>query len=162
MTSAPLEIRVELGTRSYPIRIGAGLLDQPERWADTIPGQQLLVVSDENVAPLYAHKISAAYRGRKLSHLTLPAGEENKTLDACATVFEVLAEMKANRDACIVALGGGVIGDLAGFAAACWMRGIAFVQMPTTLLAMVDSSVGGKTAVDLPQGKNLVGAFHQP
>jgi 3-dehydroquinate synthase len=96
------------------------------------------------------------------STLILPDGEAHKTLDAVARVFAALADLKASRDATIVALGGGVIGDLAGFAAACWMRGIAFVQMPTTLLAMVDSSVGGKTAVDLPQGKNLVGAFHQP
>jgi 3-dehydroquinate synthase len=92
----------------------------------------------------------------------LPDGEVHKTLDSAAQVFAALAAAKANRDATIIALGGGVIGDLAGFAAACWMRGIAFVQVPTTLLAMVDSSVGGKTAVDLPQGKNLVGAFHQP
>jgi 3-dehydroquinate synthase len=156
------ELRVELGARSYPIRIGAGLLEDPQHWTDVIPGQQLLVVSDENVAPLHARKISAGCGGRKIAQLTLPAGEANKTLDSCAKIFEVLAGMKASRDACIVALGGGVIGDLAGFAAACWMRGIAFVQVPTTLLAMVDSSVGGKTAVDLPQGKNLVGAFHQP
>jgi 3-dehydroquinate synthase len=94
--------------------------------------------------------------------LVLPAGEAYKTLDSAARIFTALAELRASRDACVIALGGGVIGDLAGFAAACWMRGIAFVQMPTTLLAMVDSSVGGKTGVDLPQGKNLVGAFHQP
>jgi 3-dehydroquinate synthase len=97
-----------------------------------------------------------------MSSLSLPDGEAHKTLDSAARVFAALADLKASRDATIVALGGGVVGDLAGFAAACWMRGIAFVQVPTTLLAMVDSSVGGKTAVDLAQGKNLVGAFHQP
>jgi 3-dehydroquinate synthase len=99
---------------------------------------------------------------RSFACLVLPAGEAHKTLDSAAQIFSALAELQASRDACVIALGGGVIGDLAGFAAACWMRGIAFVQMPTTLLAMVDSSVGGKTGVDLPQGKNLVGAFHQP
>ncbi len=98
----------------------------------------------------------------QVSTLLLPDGEAHKTLESAARIFATLAELKASRDATIVALGGGVVGDLAGFAAACWMRGIAFVQVPTTLLAMVDSSVGGKTAVDLPQGKNLVGAFHQP
>ena len=156
------EIRVELGARSYPIRIGHGLLERSDEWRQAVPGRQLLIVSDEHVAPLYAARVAAACGERALAQLVLPPGEEHKTLAACARIFDTLAQLRASRDACIVALGGGVIGDLAGFAAACWMRGIAFVQMPTTLLAMVDSSVGGKTAVDLPQGKNLVGAFHQP
>jgi len=157
-----LELRVELGARGYPIHIGAGLLDSPGIWRDAISGRQLLIVSDAHVAPLYAARVAAACAERTCETLVLPAGEEHKTLAACARIFDALAALRASRDACIVALGGGVIGDLAGFAAACWMRGIAFVQVPTTLLAMVDSSVGGKTAVDLPQGKNLVGAFHQP
>ena len=156
------ELRVELGARSYPIRIGAGLLERADAWREMLPGRQLLVVSDEHVAPLYAARFAAGCGDRQLAQLVLPAGEEHKTLASCARIFDALAQLRASRDACIVALGGGVIGDLAGFAAACWMRGIAFVQVPTTLLAMVDSSVGGKTAVDLPQGKNLVGAFHQP
>jgi 3-dehydroquinate synthase len=156
------EIVVELGARRYPIRIGAGLLDQSQHWLDMIGGRHLLVISDENVAPLYAKKLSAGFAGRNFSQLILPPGETHKTLDSATTIFDALAEMGASRDATIIALGGGVIGDLAGFAAACWMRGIAFVQMPTTLLAMVDSSVGGKTGVNLAQGKNLVGAFHQP
>jgi len=155
-------IMVELGARRYRIWIGAGLLGQPQCWLDTIPGRHLLVISDENVAPLYAHKITTAFAGRKFSRLIIPSGETHKTLDSCSAIFDMLAEMGASRDACVVALGGGVIGDLAGFAAACWMRGIAFLQIPTTLLAMVDSSVGGKTGVNLVQGKNLVGAFHQP
>ena len=160
------ELAVELGARSYPIAIGAGLIDDAPRLATAIRGRHALIVSNDVVAPLYFERVAAAIRAGndkvQISRLILPDGEAHKTLASAARVFDALAAMKANRDATIVALGGGVIGDLAGFAAACWMRGIAFVQLPTTLLAMVDSSVGGKTAVDLPQGKNLVGAFHQP
>jgi 3-dehydroquinate synthase len=162
MNSEPLHLKVELGTRSYPIWIGAGVLDDAARWREAVRGRHVLVVSDENVAPLYAARVSAALPDGQHSSLIFPPGEAHKTLDSCSAIFDKLAAMGASRDATIVALGGGVIGDMAGFAAACWMRGIAFVQAPTTLLAMVDSSVGGKTAVDLPQGKNLVGAFHQP
>lgn len=158
----PLHQSVELGARSYPIWIGAGLLDDAAHWRATLRGRHVLVVSNDVVAPLYLQRVLAGLDGLTFSTLVLPDGEAHKTLDSAARVFAALAELKASRDATIIALGGGVIGDLAGFAAACWMRGIAFVQMPTTLLAMVDSSVGGKTAVDLPQGKNLVGAFHQP
>jgi len=156
------QLRVELGSRSYPIRIGAGLLGDTARWRDTLGGRHVLVVSNEVVAPLYLQQVTAGLGDRAFSTLILADGEAHKTLDSAAQVFAALAQLKASRDATIIALGGGVIGDLAGFAAACWMRGIACVQMPTTLLAMVDSSVGGKTAVDLAQGKNLVGAFHQP
>ena len=156
------EVRVDLGARSYPIRIGAGILSDAAHWRDALPGRHVLVVSNDVVAPLYLQRVSAALTDRTFATVILPDGEAHKTLDAAARVFAALAELKASRDACIIALGGGVIGDLAGFAAACWMRGIGCVQMPTTLLAMVDSSVGGKTAVDLPQGKNLIGAFHQP
>jgi 3-dehydroquinate synthase len=160
------ELRVELGARSYPIAIGDGLLAEATRLAAAIRGRHALIVTNDVVAPLYLERIEKTIRAGnekvQVSTLILPDGEAHKTLASAARVFDALAEMKANRDATIVALGGGVIGDLAGFAAACWMRGIAFVQLPTTLLAMVDSSVGGKTAVDLPQGKNLVGAFHQP
>jgi 3-dehydroquinate synthase len=156
------QLRVELGMRGYPIWIGAGLLDDAARWRDAIGGRHVLVVSDENVAPLYARHVAAGLPSAQLAYRVFPPGEAHKTLASCAAIFDALAAMGASRDATIIALGGGVIGDLAGFSAACWMRGIAFVQMPTTLLAMVDSSVGGKTAVDLPQGKNLVGAFHQP
>jgi 3-dehydroquinate synthase len=158
----PLHLSVELGARGYPIWIGAGLLDDAAHWRATLRGRHVLVVTNEVVAPLYLQRVLAGLDGLTFSTLVLPDGEAHKTLDSAARVFAALAELKASRDATIIALGGGVIGDLAGFAAACWMRGIAFVQMPTTLLAMVDSSVGGKTAVDLAQGKNLVGAFHQP
>ena len=156
------EILVELGARRYPIRIGAQLLDDATKWRDVLTGRHTLVVTNDVVAPLYLDRVVAGLYDRTFSTLILPDGEAHKTLESTARIFAALAELKASRDACIIALGGGVIGDMAGFAAACWMRGIAFVQMPTTLLAMVDSSVGGKTAVDLPQGKNLVGAFHQP
>ena len=164
------ELRVELGARGYPIRIGAGLLSDIDGFdaatRDVICGGHVLIVSDEHVAPLYAASVQYLLH-RHDAHLktalfTLPAGEAHKTLDSAAKIFAALADLQASRDACVIALGGGVIGDVAGFAAACWMRGIALIQMPTTLLAMVDSSVGGKTGVDLPQGKNLIGAFHQP
>jgi len=158
----PLELCVELGARRYPIRIGSGLLADAAQWREALPGKHVLVVSNETVAPLYLERVCAGLRERTFSTLILPDGEAYKTLESAARVFAALAQLQASRDACVVALGGGVIGDLAGFAAACWMRGVAYVQMPTTLLAMVDSAVGGKTAVDLPQGKNLVGAFHQP
>ena len=162
MNVAPLELNVELGARRYPIRIGAGLLDDASQWRALLPGRQVLIVSNEIVARLYLERVCAGLHDATLSTSILPDGEAHKTLDCTARIFAALAAMQASRDACIIALGGGVIGDLGGFAAACWMRGIACVQMPTTLLAMVDSSVGGKTGVNLPQGKNLVGAFHQP
>jgi 3-dehydroquinate synthase len=153
---------VQLAERSYPIHIGSGLLADPELWRPLLPGRHVLVVSDDHVAPHYLARVRSGLEGLQSASLILPPGEEEKTLARFSEVIDALAGLRASRDACVIALGGGVIGDLAGFAAACWMRGIAFVQMPTTLLAMVDSSVGGKTAVDLPQGKNLVGAFHQP
>jgi 3-dehydroquinate synthase len=155
-------VEVELGARSYPVTIGAGLLARPDALADAVPGARLLVVTDDIVGPLYARRLAAALPGRRLETVTIAAGEQSKTLAECAAVFAALAGLGAGRDAAVIALGGGVVGDLAGFAAACWMRGIACVQVPTTLLAMVDSAVGGKTAVNLPEGKNLVGAFHQP
>jgi 3-dehydroquinate synthase len=154
------------GAQPYRIAIGDGLLHDGAALAAHVRGRHVVIVSDANVAPLYARDVSAALQ----AHLPdarcivscIPAGEAAKTLDRFAELLRELADFGATRDACIVALGGGVVGDLAGFAAACWMRGIDCIQLPTTLLAMVDSSVGGKTAVDLPQGKNLVGAFHPP
>lgn len=156
------ELQVELGERRYPIRIGRGLLDDPAALATLVTGRHALVVTDANVAPHYLARVQAALSGKTTGTVVLPAGEQEKTLARFGDVMAALAALGASRDATVVALGGGVVGDLAGFAAACWMRGVRFVQLPTTLLAMVDSSVGGKTAVDLPQGKNLVGAFHQP
>lgn len=158
----PIEIAVALGERSYPIRIGAGLLGDSRWLRDWIGARQALIVSNTRVAPLYLDRLEASLAGLAVSHAILPDGEQYKTLDSAARIFAALAEHGAQRDVTILALGGGVIGDLAGFAAACWMRGVPFVQVPTTLLAMVDSSVGGKTGVNLAAGKNLVGAFHQP
>lgn len=159
------------GDAPYAITIGPGLLDalhesNTSRLADVLRGRHALIVSDSHVAPLYADRavalLHAARPQLSISKWVMPAGEQEKTLARFGECLDALAALGATRDAAVVALGGGVVGDLAGFAAACWMRGIDCVQLPTTLLAMVDSSVGGKTAVDLPQGKNLVGAFHPP
>lgn len=158
----PTTVDVGLGHRSYPIRIGPGLLGRSADWRAAIRGRHVLVVTNATIAPLYLERVRAGLDGFVHDALVLPDGEAHKTLASTDRMFEALARLGASRDATILALGGGVIGDLAGFAAACWMRGIDFVQMPTTLLAMVDSSVGGKTGVNLPAGKNLVGAFHQP
>ena len=155
-------LNVELGQRRYSIRIGQGLLHDADTLNRFAPGRHVLILTDANVAPHYLALVEAAFADKQLATLVLPAGEQEKTLARFGEVMSALAALGASRDATLIALGGGVIGDLTGFAAACWMRGVRFVQLPTTLLAMVDSSIGGKTAVDLPEGKNLVGAFHQP
>ncbi len=153
---------VALGDRSYPIHIGAGLLDEAACWQPCIRGRHVLVVTNITVAPLYLARVEATLGTFRHASIALPDGEDYKTLASIGRIFDALSALEATRDACILALGGGVVGDLAGFAAACWMRGVDFIQMPTTLLAMVDSSVGGKTGANLPAGKNLIGAFHQP
>ncbi len=153
---------VALDTRSYPIHVGAGLLDDPAVWRRHVRGRHVLVVSNTTVAPLYLQRVLTGLADLHHAHVIVPDGEDHKTLATIERIFAALSELGATRDATIVALGGGVVGDMAGFAAACWMRGIDFVQMPTTLLAMVDASVGGKTGANLPAGKNLIGAFHQP
>ena len=154
------------GDPAYRIAIGPGLLDDGALLVSALRGRHVLIVSDSNVAPLYADRLEAVLRSARpslsIARFELPAGEHEKTLARFGECLDALARLGATRDACVFALGGGVVGDLAGFAASCWMRGIDIVQVPTTLLAMVDSSVGGKTAVDLPAGKNLVGAFHPP
>ena len=154
------------GAAPYRIDIAPGLLDDGALLASHLRGRHALIVSDSQVAPLYVQRVQAALAAArpdaKLALHVFDAGEASKTLANFSGVIDALAALGATRDACIYALGGGVVGDLAGFAAACWMRGIDVVQLPTTLLAMVDSSVGGKTAVDIAQGKNLVGAFHPP
>jgi 3-dehydroquinate synthase len=157
-----MELDVALGDRRYPIWIGAGLLNDAQTWRGAIRGKQALIVSDAHVAPLYLERIRAGLADLPHDAIVLDAGEASKSIENVTAVFDALAALGANRDATIIALGGGVVGDLAGFAAACWMRGVDFLQMPTTLLAMVDSSVGGKTGVNLAAGKNLIGAFHQP
>jgi 3-dehydroquinate synthase len=166
MTTPALRLVHVGGAHPYTISIGDGLIDDGIALTSRIRGRHVLIVSDEHVAPLYARRVEVALHNARpelrLSRFVMPAGEQAKTLSHFGAAIDALATLGATRDACILALGGGVVGDLAGFAAACWMRGIDCIQLPTTLLAMVDSSVGGKTAVDLPQGKNLVGAFHPP
>jgi len=165
MTTSAREVAVA-GDTPYTIHIGPSLLDDGALLARSVRGREAMLVSDAHVAPLYADRVAAALQAARpdlrIHRHVLPPGEAAKTLAHFAQVTTALADARMRRDATLFALGGGVIGDLAGFAAACWMRGIDCVQLPTTLLAMVDSSVGGKTAVDLPQGKNLVGAFHPP
>ena len=165
MTDARRTVEVG-GNAPYRITIGPALLDDGELLAASLRGRHALLVSDSNVAPLYADRVEAALckakPGLLIARHVVSAGEAEKTLANFGVVIDALATLGATRDATVVALGGGVIGDMAGFAAACWMRGIDCLQLPTTLLAMVDSSVGGKTAVDIAQGKNLVGAFHPP
>jgi 3-dehydroquinate synthase len=155
-------LTVPLGSRSYPIYIGPGLLDQGELLARHLDSRQVLIVTNETVAPLYLERVTRHLGDRQTATVILPDGEEFKTMASAMAVFDELLARKFNRNAHIVALGGGVIGDLAGFAAACYQRGIPFIQIPTTLLAQVDSSVGGKTAVNHPLGKNMIGSFHQP
>ncbi|SOD56403.1 3-dehydroquinate synthase [Pseudoxanthomonas wuyuanensis] len=154
------------GERPYDIAIAPGLLADGAALAAQVRGKHVLLVSDSTVAPLYAGAVREALHAARselvIGTFVLPAGESSKTLANFSAAIDVLAGLGATRDACVFALGGGVVGDLAGFAAACWMRGVDCVQLPTTLLSMVDSSVGGKTAVDIAQGKNLVGAFHPP
>jgi 3-dehydroquinate synthase len=155
-------LTVELGERSYPIVIGPGLLQQRAVLEECIPGRDALLVSNTVVAPLYAERLTGALPGRRVVTAILPDGETHKTLATVARLVDVLVANRLGRDAAVIALGGGVVGDIAGFAAACYQRGIAYLQAPTTLLAQVDSSVGGKTGVNHPGGKNLIGAFHQP
>jgi 3-dehydroquinate synthase len=155
-------LTVELEDRSYPISIGAGLLSQQTFLQAAVPAAEILLVSNTTVAPLYARAVSAALADRRIVEVILPDGEQYKSLATAGRVFDVLVANRYGRDALVIALGGGVVGDLAGFVAACYQRGVDFVQVPTTLLAQVDSSVGGKTAVNHIGGKNLIGAFHQP
>lgn len=153
---------VELGERSYPIVIGAGLLRQPELYREVIRGKRVMVVTNEMVAPLYLETVLAQLGDYRVDTLVLPDGEAHKNLETFERVMSALLDGNHGRDTTLIALGGGVIGDLVGFAAACYQRGVPFVQIPTTLLSQVDSSVGGKTAVNHPLGKNMIGAFYQP
>lgn len=155
-------LNVPLGRRSYPVLIGQGLIGQAEVLAPYLDGRQVMVITNEIVAPLWLKPVRAALAEFDFAVQVLPDGEEQKSLDTLGTIFDVLAGSRFNRDTTIIALGGGVIGDLAGLAAALWQRGVGVIQLPTTLLAQVDAGVGGKTAVNIPAGKNLVGAFHQP
>lgn len=155
-------VNIQVPGAAYPVHLGSGLLDRQSLWGQLIPPGKILVISDHNVASHYLDAFVHALPGRDCDSLVLPPGEDQKSYDNWKRVIDRLASFGALRDATLVALGGGVIGDLTGFAAASYMRGVRFVQVPTTLLAMVDASVGGKTAINHEAGKNLVGAFHQP
>jgi 3-dehydroquinate synthase len=156
-------LSVELAhNRSYPIVIGSGVLSQADVLSPHIRSQQVMIVTNTTVAPLYLSRLQAALAAYQLESVILPDGEQYKTLAVLEQIFDALLAKKFSRNATLIALGGGVIGDMGGFAAACYQRGIAFIQIPTTLLAQVDSSVGGKTGVNHPLGKNMIGAFYQP
>lgn len=153
-------LQIELGARSYPIVIGHDLLTADNLLPNVT--HQIMVVTNQTIAPLYLDKALAALSTRSVQHVILPDGEQHKSTQTLDLIYEALLTHRFDRGCTVLALGGGVIGDMAGFAAASYQRGVNFVQVPTTLLAQVDSSVGGKTAVNHPLGKNMIGAFHQP
>lgn len=165
MTSALFHtIHIALGERSYPIQIGSGLLGRSSSYERLPTASTALVVSNTTVAPLYARQLITALsqKYRKVELISLPDGEQYKTWETLNSIFDALLANSSDRKTVLFALGGGVVGDMTGFAAACYMRGVPFVQVPTTLLAQVDSSVGGKTGINHPLGKNMIGAFYQP
>jgi 3-dehydroquinate synthase len=155
-------LTVELGDRSYPIYIGTDLLSDPALISPHLTGQQILIVTNVTVGPLYLEKVQSALRGFEVQSLELPDGEQYKNLDTLNLIYDQLLTSRFDRQCTLVALGGGVVGDITGFAAATYQRGVNFIQIPTTLLAQVDSSVGGKTGVNHALGKNMIGAFYQP
>lgn len=158
-----MELTVNLEKNSYPIYIESGILEKAEQYVSQIfQGKRIMIISDDNVFPLYGDKLMNALPAYECSSLVLPHGETTKNFQMLPQIYAAMLEHKITRSDLVIALGGGVIGDLAGFAAASYLRGVRLVQIPTSLLAQVDSSVGGKVAVDLPQGKNLVGAFYHP
>lgn len=155
-------LTVNLDDRSYPIYIGEQLLANAELIRRHVSGKQVCIVTNETVAPLYLNSLVRGLEGYQVDSVILPDGESYKTLEIWATIFDKLLGARHNRTTTLIALGGGVVGDMTGFAAACYQRGVDFIQIPTTLLSMVDSSVGGKTGVNHPLGKNMIGAFYQP
>ena len=158
----PHSLNVDLGERSYPIIIGEGLLSGDFDLQSYVTGADCVIVSNTTISPLYVERVAALLPDKAVSVVELEDGEEFKTIIAVQTIIDHLVATHASRDTTIIAVGGGVVGDISGFAASCYMRGVPFIQIPTTLLAQVDSSVGGKTGVNHPGGKNLIGAFHQP
>jgi 3-dehydroquinate synthase len=155
-------LNVNLAERSYPIYIGANLITNSELYRPHIHGQQVLIVTNTTVAPLYLESVMSALSAYQVETVILPDGEQFKTLSVWQQIIDSLLEYRFDRRCTVIGLGGGVVGDMAGFAAACYQRGVYFIQVPTTLLAQVDSSVGGKTGVNHPLGKNMIGAFYQP
>jgi 3-dehydroquinate synthase len=158
------QVTIELGDRSYPIFIGGDLIDAAPTWATVPSSPQALIVTNTTVAPLYVERLrrAIAHLHQQVHVVALPDGESHKTWQSLNFIFDELLAKACDRKTVLYALGGGVVGDMTGFAAACYMRGVPFVQVPTTLLAQVDSSVGGKTAINHPLGKNMIGAFYQP
>jgi 3-dehydroquinate synthase len=155
-------LTVELGDRSYPIYIGTGVLSDERLFKSAIRGEKVAIVTNETVGPLYLDKVKGLLSGLDVLEIVLPDGEQYKTLEYLNKIFDALLQAHCNRDVTLIALGGGVIGDMTGFAAATYQRGVDFIQVPTTLLSQVDSSVGGKTGVNHALGKNMIGAFYQP
>lgn len=155
-------LTVRLGTRSYPVHINAGLHDRLELFSEYLQKNAVCIITDDNVAPLYLRELGRTLTAFAPGHLILPHGEAHKDWRSLDSIFSFLLKRGFGRDAVLLALGGGMVGDLTGFAAACYQRGINYIQVPTTLLAQVDSSVGGKTAINHRRGKNMIGAFHQP
>jgi 3-dehydroquinate synthase len=162
MSNLVCTLQVDLGDRAYPIYIGSDLISNPEFFAQHIKGSRVMVVSNTTVAPLYLEQLKKALVDFNVSEVILPDGEEFKTLDVLNQVYTALLKSRFDRTCTLIALGGGVVGDMTGYAAASYQRGVNFIQVPTTLLSQVDSSVGGKTGVNHPLGKNMIGAFHQP
>lgn len=162
MTNEICTLNVNLAERSYPIYIGANLITNSELYRPHIHGQQVLIVTNTTVAPLYLESVKSALSAYQVETVILPDGEQYKTLSIWQQIIDSLLENRFDRRCTVIGLGGGVVGDMAGFAAACYQRGVYFIQVPTTLLAQVDSSVGGKTGVNHPLGKNMIGAFYQP
>ena len=155
-------LTVDLADRSYPIFIGESLISKPELFVPYIKGKQVMIVTNTTVAPLYLDQVKSSLSQFDVDEVILPDGEEYKNLETLNLIFDALLSKRHNRTTTLIALGGGVIGDMTGFAASCYQRGVDFIQVPTTLLSQVDSSVGGKTAVNHPMGKNMIGAFYQP
>lgn len=164
MITPMITVNVELGERAYPIHIGAGLIDQTALFAPHIAGASVTIVTNTTVEPLYGDALRRALAplGKQVSTVVLPDGEVYKNWETLNLIFDALLGARADRKTTLIALGGGVIGDMTGFAAASYMRGVPFIQVPTTLLSQVDSSVGGKTGINHPLGKNMIGAFYQP
>jgi 3-dehydroquinate synthase len=162
MTRPARILHVDLGDRAYPIYIGTDLIGEPECYRPHLLGGQVMIVTNETVGPLYLPAVASALGGCRVERVVLPDGEQHKTLQVLDRIFTALLEARFDRRCTLVALGGGVVGDMTGYAAASYQRGVNFIQVPTTLLSQVDSSVGGKTGVNHPLGKNMIGAFHQP
>lgn len=156
------QLNVDLGDRSYPIYIGSVLIDRKDLYRRHIQSSQVLIVTNETVGPLYRQRVADQLSDLRVSTIELPDGEAYKNLATVEKIYDQLMAGRFSRNATLIALGGGVVGDIAGFAAATYQRGISFLQIPTTLLSQVDSSVGGKTGVNHPRGKNMIGAFYQP